>query len=339
MADPVVVQQQVPVPRPSSNLSKINAAIGALLGLYLFVQPYLPALGVPKENLAKIDVVAQKLQDLHDKIDARDKQDQQQNPVLVPAVSPEVKALQDANKALQDQIKNLTDAMLKLSQPKEPPAQLPDKPVTVVPGVVPALTATDAHGKSITDSIDGGRQFTVHASQLGAWTVIPPKSDDIDTSEYGNDLVCTLRNGAVLTVVHSVGASPKPMTISMIIKCLTGAQPPPVVVVDPNQPPPQVVPPGSKKFDLYIVENGVNKRDVPTMSIINQLGIRKQLTDKGHGIFMTTDQAADGVYANVKSKNVPLPALAIYDKSTKQFLQAVPLPTDVGLSLVTSLGG
>ncbi|NBW16499.1 MAG: hypothetical protein EBR82_51810, partial [Caulobacteraceae bacterium] len=148
--------------------------------------------------------------------------DQQKKPVdPTPVVKPD-----PTIEALKEQIRLQNEAIQKLLHP--------NPPVVVTPVLPSAIKATDSQGKPITGDIPEGRQFRI-TGDVGTWTILPATSPDIDVEQYPDHLTCVLRNGAVLTVVHSSGS---PITTSsLIVKCLKAANPPPVVVVpDPVTP-------------------------------------------------------------------------------------------------------
>lgn len=157
-----------------------------------------------------------------------------------------------------------------------------------------------------------------------------------------------LRDAASWVSIHAVDLG-SGQSVSARITANLGGQPPPVnppvvnppvVVTPPVNPPVPNVPPGSKKFSLAIVEDPAAIRSVTTMSIMNNLKARKELTDKGHVVTATvpsTGNDPSAVYA--KQQKTPLPALVIQDAATHQFVGSVPLPTDFGLSVLAGIGG
>lgn len=235
-----------------------------------------------------------------------------------------------------------------------PPITIP--PQNIPPVVNPAMTlklgVTDATGLPMaSSSVPAGKLMFIKLEGFSSgkivWTKRP--TGDVQYGEVSGTQVAAivLGPGAELDLfVTDYGIQQQ---VDLRVTANLGGQPPPnvdpVVVTPPvvNPPinvPPVQFPPGSRKFSLTIVEDPKVTRSVTTMSIMNNMSARKQLTDKGHLVTKTvpvsdTDPAA--VY--VRQQGTALPALAIQDNETHQFVKAVPLPTDLGVTTLIGMGG
>ena len=224
-----------------------------------------------------------------------------------------------------------------------PPIVTP--PVVVTPVVTPPqpvsnlITVTDSSGAVINGGVNPNQNFIVSVTEPTAifGTVLPDKTygEIIVISEQ--KIVCKLSaGGSVQLIAYSAGTKPVPLTVM----CLA-PQPPPVIPPVVN-PPVVVTPPtpaGSKRFTVTVVEDSKSVRTVTTASILNNLSIRKTLTDKGHAFSATTNATSDAAAVYVRNNPTTLPALVIFDNSTQTFIKAIPLPTDLGMSTLASLGG
>lgn len=232
-----------------------------------------------------------------------------------------------------------------------PPVILPpvvNPPVVTPPNTnPPVITVTDTKGNPIQGSVTPGQQVVITAPD---GTTLTPVSDNTqigraDVTQLGNKLVVTLTDGyRLLIVVTTTGQPPTLLTV----QANHAAQPPPVVVTPPVVTPPvnppvvvtpPPVPAGTKRFTVTVVEDPKVIRTVTTASILNNLTNRKTLTDKGHVFNATTNTSSDAAAAYVRNNPCVLPALAIFDNSTQTFVKAIPLPTDLGMSMLASLGG
>lgn len=228
-------------------------------------------------------------------------------------------------------------------------------PVVVTPPVVNPpvvdpqtlrLAVYDATGLAVpSSSVPSGKLLIVKLEGFKGpkieWTKRP--IGDVQFADVGNQSAAIVlgSNSELDLIVTDYGWQQQ---VSLRIVANNGGQPPPVnppVVVTPPINPPVVAPPQSKQFTLYIVESAdpKNPRSLTTASILNNLGQRNALKDRGHSVVTKTDKDSDPSVAYVQSQKTPLPALAIYDNSTKQFVQSVQLPIDMGMSLIVPMGG
>lgn len=230
-----------------------------------------------------------------------------------------------------------------------PPVVIPPVPD---PSVTLKLVITDEQSKPVTSAtvdINQILQVTLSGSTgRVVWNVTtvgnvshPPLPQNLGYS-------VELRDVSSWVSIHAVDLG-SGQSVSSRITANMGGQPPPVVnppavtppvvVTPPNNPPVQF-PPGSRRFSLTVVEDPKVMRSATTMSIMNNLSARKVLTDKGHVIAKTvpvTDSDPAAIY--VKQQGTVLPALAIQDSETHQFVKAIPLPTDLGISVLSGMGG
>ena len=225
-----------------------------------------------------------------------------------------------------------------------PPAVTP--PV-VTPPNPPLITIADAKGNPVQGNVTPGQQVVITAPD---GTTLTPVSDNTqsgraDVTQLGNKMVVTLTDGYRFLIVVTTAGQPPTL---LIIQANHASQPPPpvvnppVVVIPPVNPPVVADPPvpaGSKKFTVTVVEDAKAIRTVTTASILNNLSIRKTLTDKGHAFSATTNATSDAAAVYVRNNPVALPALVIFDNSSQTFVKAIPLPTDLGMSTLASLGG
>lgn len=235
-----------------------------------------------------------------------------------------------------------------VNPPVNPPVVTPPvNPPIVAPPVAnpPAITVTDSKGNPIQGSVQPGQQVVISAPDGTALTPVIDGTQigRADVTQIGNKLIVTLTDGYKLLIVVSTTGQPPTL---LTIQANHAAQPPPVqpVVVNPPivTPPIVVTPPvpvGTKKFTVTVVEDPKVIRTMTTASILNNLPNRKSLTDKGHSFNSTTSTASDAAAAYVRNNPCALPALAIFDNSTQTFVKAIPLPTDIGMSTLASLGG
>ncbi len=265
-----------------------------------------------------------------------------------------------------DQVKPWLDVFVPIIQKmidesKKPPL---DKPPTTIPPVTnpppittpppnnppinPATTlklgVTDANGLPMaSSSVASGKLLFIKLEGFSSGKIVWTKRPTGDV-QYGEvpgtqTAAIVLGPGAELDLfVTDYGIQQQ---VDLRVTANQGAQPPPVdppiVVTPPINPPISQ----SKIFTLYVVESSdpKNPRSLTTASILNNLDQRNKLKDRGHVIMTKTDRDNDPSVAYVKSQGTPLPAMAIYDNATKQFVQSVQLPIDLGMSLIIPMGG
>lgn len=237
-----------------------------------------------------------------------------------------------------------------------PPVNVPpvtNPPVTIPPPINPPATTlklgmTDATGLPVaSSSVPSGKLLFIKLEGFSSgkivWTKRP--TGDVQYGEVSGTQVAAivLGPGAELDLfVTDYGIQQQ---VDLRVTANLGGQPPPSVeppvVVNPPVNPPVVSPPQSKQFTLYVVESAdpKNPRSLTTASILNNLGQRNSLKDRGHTVVTKTDKDSDPSVAYVKSQGTPLPALAIYDNATRQFVKSVQLPIDMGMSLILPMGG
>lgn len=236
-----------------------------------------------------------------------------------------------------------------------PPESKPANPppiVTHTPPPAPTalkLVLTYSNDSAVTTStVETGRFVRVMLSED-----IDPKLASWDGHQIGNAEVYPLPKqlgldfqlkdlSAQVGITATVIVNGNLQKLSARISAMQGSQPPPVdnppIVTNPppNNPP---VPAGSKKFGLFVVEDKNVIRTEATARILVNLTNRNQLASRGHTFTsqFSTDNSAASNY--VKQQGTPMPALAIYDNDTKQFVKSVALPADCGLSLLAGMGG
>lgn len=239
-----------------------------------------------------------------------------------------------------------------VTPPNNPPNTNP--PSNPPPGVTPPdssvlkLVITDEQGKPVTSmTVDTNQILQVTLSGATGkvvWNVTTVGNVSHPALPMNLGYSIELRDTTSWVSIHAVDLG-SGQSVSSRITANLGGQPPPVVVTPPvvtppDNPPPNVFPPGSRKFSLAIVEDPKVARSVTTMSIMNNLKARKELTEKGHVVTQTVPaNSSDPSAVYAVQQKTPLPALVIQDASTHQFVTAVPLPTDFGLSVLAGIGG
>jgi len=360
MSEGTIENKPVLVPRKASTTAKagvITSGASIIIAVWAIAMQFMSAAGVKPETTQKIDGVVQYLKDHPEQIKTLDdnwaviqalitKKSGVAADVAAPDLTDQIKALSDQLKSLQDQLKTVsdqlkaqTDMINKLSQPPStPPPVIQQPPVPVNPPTGPPVIKTTWQGKPITDGIEAGRQFRIQSNVAGTWSRIPADSVDVDWEECGGDVLAVLRNDAVLTIIHASHGDSKPVVASTIVKCLKASQPPPVV--NPPGPTPTPIPALSKKFTLTVVEDSKVLRTDITGGILANLSARTAIEKRGHTITQAVRNIDNGPAAQyVAKQGTTLPALAVMDNETKQFVQSVPLPSDFGLGFISTIGG
>ncbi len=278
-------------------------------------------------------------------------------PTKADAEKPRAELSDEDRKRITDLIKFVTDFIAQQNKPKPPVVVPPDTnpPHIDPPAPTPKpsdtlkLTLTDASGLPVaSSSVLAGKLILIKLEGFKGpkieWTKRP--TGDVQFADTGNQgAAVVLGPGSELDLfVTDYGVQSQ---VSLRIVANQGSQPPPTpidppIVVTPPNPvnPPSNIPPGSKKYTLCIVEDPSVVRSLETAKVMNNLSARKTLTDKGHSVTVTVPVTAnDPAAVFVKQQGTALPALAIMDSQTRQFVKAVPLPADFGVSVLSGIGG
>lgn len=227
------------------------------------------------------------------------------------------------------------------------PNEKPDVPKpTPAPTPTTGFTIVDSKGTPILDEVGSSRLIICKPiAKTGSvlWIVDPPIEQSPGPD---NSLILTTPATYTVLTIREIAAVNGQLSVQTAsLRCGHSPQPTPTVdpVVTPPvvvTPPDPVVPPGSKKFTFYVVEEKGAIRSATTGSIISNLAIQTSLRNKGHTFVPTTNvEDKDGAGTYAKKEATALPALVLYDNQAKKFVKSVPLPTDLGLSLMTSMGG
>lgn len=235
----------------------------------------------------------------------------------------------------------------------KPPIEVPPPvtpPVVVTPPVKPPVTPppsgmklvfTDSSKVPITSSsVPTDRIIRVMAenssSKVG-WSVAT--HGRVDVFELPNDLGYDFELRESTAYVDFTLFDTTLTKVTQRITANQAPQPPPVVDPPPVVVTPPSVPPGTKTFDVYVVEDGNAIRTVATAKILSNLQTREVLKSRGHKFAGQVANDGSGASTYVKAQGTPLPALVIFDRQTSQWVKSVPLPDDLGLNLLSGLGG
>lgn len=223
---------------------------------------------------------------------------------------------------------------------KPPVVNPPDNPPVVIPpssGM--KLVLTDSSKTVITaSSVPINRihrvMVTNAASKVG-WTIAT--HGNVDVYDLPNDLGYDFDLRDLTSYVDITCFDATLEKVTQRVTANQAPQPPPVdppVVVTPP-----VIPPGTKTFDIYVVEDPTKMRSVATAKILNNLPLRDQIAEKGHKFAAQVITDGSGAAEYVKSQGTALPSLALFDRESAKWVKSVPLPSDLGLSLLAGMGG
>lgn len=184
----------------------------------------------------------------------------------------------------------------------------PDKLTPIPTG--DGLQLLDSRGVAITEVKDG-RQFRIVASGAGKWAVkCESPVDDYDVTESPEQLICTLRNGAVLFVAHST--DPGNSLTALIVRCGHGPQPPP----KPDDG--KATPLKPRKLFIAVVED-VRNRSPETATTLSDLEAWNSFRDKGHEwrFYDASTQETRGLraVAAAKTSTFDPPQIVIHDSA------------------------
>jgi hypothetical protein len=281
-------------------------------------------------------------------------------PTPLPTLSKEQQEQAARIKHLEEVLAAIAD---KLNKPVEVP---PIKPIAA------EIKCLDAAGTEVTSVTVGSPIIVTAQGDKKEWTISVGKSKLITTPDgyvviptEAEVLVFSLRvgNSSTIKVLQpQQDDSSKPPSLSAKVDALSvtvdgltkavtsgqsilvqldsritaleAARPPPVINPPVNPP---VVPPvvGSGSYSLYVVEDGSVVRSITTASIMKNHPLRKIIKDKGWAFSTTVSTASDPATTYFKQNPTSLPALVVQDSTSKQFIKCVPLPTDLGLSLLS----